>query len=99
MVLEQAGPVKVRGRVHFDPSWDDIERLEVIENGLVLRSFPRTRNSSEIRFRFDHPVAEASWLAIRAYGKKLGEVVARNGPTGVIYFAFEPTSPGFRPGL
>ena len=92
VVLEQAGPVKVRGRVHFDPSWDDIERLDVIENGRLLKSFPRTGDSSEIRFQFDHPVAEASWLAIRASGKKRGEVVARNGPTGVIYFAFEPTS-------
>ena len=92
VVLEQAGAVKVRGRVHFDPSWDDIERLEVIENGRLLKSFPRTGDSSEIRFQLDHPVAEASWLAIRASGRKRGAVVARNGPTGVIYFAFEPTS-------
>ena len=92
VVLEQAGSVRVQGRVRFDPAWDDIERLEVIENGLLLKSFPRTGNSSEIRFQFDHPVGEASWLAIRAYGKKRGEVVARNGPTGVVYFAFEPTS-------
>ena len=90
VVLEQAGPVKVRGRVHFDPSWDDIERLEVIENGLVLRSFPRTGNSSEIRFQFEHPVGEASWLAIRAYGKKLGEAMPLK--TGLIHRTFRPTS-------
>ncbi len=92
VVLEQAGSVNVQGRVRFDPAWDNLERLEVIENGLLLKSFPRTGDSSEIRFQFDHPVGEASWLAIRAYGKKRGEVVARNGPTGVVYFAFEPTS-------
>ena len=90
VVLEQAGSVDVQGRARFDPTWDDIERLEVIENGLVLRSFPRTRNSSEIRFRFEHLVGEASWLAIRAYGKKLGEAVPLK--TGIIHRTFRPTS-------
>ena len=91
VVLEQTGSVDVQGRVRFDPTWDDIERLEVIENGLVLRSFPRTRNSSEIRFRFEHPVGEASWLAIRASGKKLGEREPRRQPSGVIHGTFRPT--------
>ena len=92
VVLEQAGSVEVQGRVRFDPTWDNIERLEVIENGLLLKSFPRTGDSPEIRFQFEHPVGEASWLAIRAYGKKLGEVVARNSPTGVIHVTLKPTS-------
>ena len=85
VVLEQAGSVEVQGRVRFDPTWDDVERLEVIENGLVLRSFPRTGNSPEIRFQFEHHVPEASWLAIRAYGKKLGEAEPRRRPSGVIH--------------
>ena len=92
VVLEQAGSVDVQGRVRFDPTWDDIERLEVIENGLLLRSFPRTRNSSEIRFRFEHPVGQASWLAIRASGRKLGEAEPRRRPSGVIHGTFRPTS-------
>ena len=92
VVLEQAGSVEVQGRVRFDPTWDDVERLEVIENGLVLRSFPRTGNSPEIRFQFEHHVPEASWLAIRAYGKKLGEAEPRRRPSGVIHGTFRPTS-------
>ena len=90
VVLEQAGSVEVKGRVRVDPTWDDIDRLEVIENGLVLKSFPRTGNSSEIRFQFEHPVGEASWLAIRAYGRKLGEAMPLK--TGLIHRTFRPTS-------
>ena len=90
VVLEQAGSVQVQGRVRFDPTWDDIKRLEVIENGLVLRSFPRTGNSSEIQFQFEHHVGEASWLAIHAYGNKLGEAVPLN--SGLIHRTFRPTS-------
>ena len=75
VVLGQPGSVLLEGRVRFDPTWDDVEHLEVIENGQLLRSFPRAAGSAEIRFKFEHEVREASWLAIRAYGNKRNEIV------------------------
>ena len=72
--LSQRGSVQLEGRVRFDPTWDDVEHLEVIENGQLLRSFPRKVGAAEIRFQFEHDVRESSWLAIRAYGNKLGEI-------------------------
>ena len=80
VVLGQPGSVLLEGRVRFDPTRDDVEHLEVIENGQLLRSFPRAAGSAEIRFKFEHKVREASWLAIRAYGNKLNEIVPRALP-------------------
>ena len=74
VVLSEPGPVQIEGRVRFNPAWDDVAHLAVIENGQLLRSFPRKAGAAEIRFQFEHNVREASWLAIRAYGKKLGEI-------------------------
>ena len=52
VVLEQAGSVDVQGRVRFDPTWDDIERLEVVENGPVQTSSrPPPESSSDGVFR------------------------------------------------
>ena len=90
VVLSKPASVVAEGRVRFDPTWDDLERLEVIENGQVIRSFPRTEGSSEIRFRFEYNVREASWLAIRAYGKKLGEAVRL--ASGLVHRTMRPTS-------
>ncbi len=74
VVLSRRGSVQLEGRVRFDPTWDEVEHLQVIENGQLLRSFPRKVGAAEIRFQFEHDVQESSWLAIRAYGNKLGEI-------------------------
>ena len=89
LILDRPGSVPVEGRVRFDPMWDDVDRLEVIENGQVLRSFPRTGGAAEIRFQFEHNIREASWLAVRASGRKLGET---NPVRGLIHRTMRPTS-------
>lgn len=85
--LASQASVTVEGRVQFDRTRDDVERLELVENGRVVRSFPRCDDAGELSFRVEHPVRETSWLALRASGMKLGEV---RRPT--VYRAFEPTS-------
>ncbi len=95
-VLEKPGPVLMEGRVRFDPTRDDVERLEIIENGQVLRSFPQKAGSAEISFRFEHEVREASWFAVRASGKKLGELFSPgrdlNKYDNLVYTTMGPTS-------
>jgi hypothetical protein len=88
LVLKKTGPVLVEGRVRFDPTRDDIERVEIIENGQLLCSFPQREGSAEIPFQFQHEVREASWLAVRAIGSKLGE----SGAPGNVHGSFRPTS-------
>ena len=79
IVLEEAGSVLVEARLSFDPARDDIKRLEVIQNGEILRSFPRVDPSGEIRVKFEWVIGETSWLALRASGSKLGEETPAEG--------------------
>lgn len=76
VALPKPGPVSVEGRVLCDPARDRIERVEVIENGMVVKTFEGEEGAPEIRFQFQHEVAEASWLAVRAAGKKRDEATA-----------------------
>jgi hypothetical protein len=74
LVLKEGGRIPVEACVRFDPERDGVEVLEIVENGQVVRRFPRVGKSAEIRCRFQQEVVETSWLAVRASGKKKGEV-------------------------
>lgn len=73
--LKTAAPVTIEGRVSFDPQRDSVTRLDLIENGELLRSFPRLGNSAEISFKISHEVKESGWYALQAAGDKLGEAL------------------------
>ncbi len=75
VILKESEPVTVEARALINPARDDVERLEVIANGQLLRSFSRPEGSAEIRGRFRQELGESSWLAVRASGSKLGEVL------------------------
>jgi hypothetical protein len=79
VVLKKPASVLVEARVRFDPARDDMKRLEVIQNGDLLRSFPREGPSSEIRCRFETEISKTSWLAVRASGHKRGEASPPEG--------------------
>jgi hypothetical protein len=73
VMLKGPGTVLVEARVRFDPARDNLTRLEVIENGKLLKSCPRLGPSGEIQCRFEHQIEETAWLAVRTWGKKVGE--------------------------
>ncbi len=70
LVLEGPGMVRLEGAVGFDPQRDEVTRLEVIQNGEILRTFYREKDDTEISCGFEHRVSEAAWFALRAYGSK-----------------------------
>ena len=72
--MQRPGSVSLEGSVHFDKTREDVFRLEVVENGTPVQSFPRTDDSGEIRFKVDHQVQGSGWLALRASGEKIDEV-------------------------
>jgi hypothetical protein len=47
--------------------------VELIENGEVSRSFPRTSQAGEISLSIKHAIKETSWFALRGYGNKVKE--------------------------
>jgi hypothetical protein len=53
--------------------------LEVIQNGSLLRSFPRAGPEGEIHGSFEAEITESSWLAARVSGHKRGEAVPPEG--------------------
>lgn len=79
VVLDRPATVRVEARVRFDPARDDVARLEVIQNGSLLKSLPRVGPDGEIRGSFEAEIAESSWLAVRVSGHKRGEAVPPEG--------------------
>ena len=75
VILDQPGEVLVEGTVSFDPARDDVRALELVENGVVVRTFPRDADQPQIRCSFKHKVAEAGWLALRVTGTKVSDLL------------------------
>ncbi len=72
VVLARPGKVRIEGSVRFNPDRDKVEKLEVVANGQIIRSFRAAGGASEIRTDFELPVEDAGWVALRASGTKLG---------------------------
>lgn len=71
--LTGPGRVAIEAVVRFDAARDDVFRLEVVQNGALIKSAPRTGPGEEISLRFELDVTEPCWLAARIWGEKIGE--------------------------
>jgi hypothetical protein len=91
-----SGSVKIEGSVHFDPTRDNVNIVELIQNGQMVRRFSRVEDASSIEFIVDQPVNESSWFALRGYGLEQSYIYAQpfhfggfnpssNVHTGAIY--------------
>jgi hypothetical protein len=78
--LELAAPgnICVEGSVQFDAQREDLEKLELICNGQVVRSFLRNGDENEVKFRIQYPVDRACWFALRASGRKMDSTLPGN---------------------
>jgi hypothetical protein len=79
VVLKKPGPVRVRAKVRFDPERDDVFRLEIVQNGELIKSSPRVGDVAEIECDFELPIAASGWLAARITGSKVGETSPAEG--------------------
>lgn len=69
--LERPGTVEIEARVDFDPARDAVAELELVENGVVVRTCPASAmRSVRIRCPMRHEVHQSGWLAVRASGRK-----------------------------
>lgn len=69
--LGSPGEVRVRGRARFDPARDDVRKLELIRDGVVVAD---TESSpGEMVLDVSVSVRESAWFALRASGEKVGE--------------------------
>lgn len=79
VVLKKPGTVRVKAGMRFDPERDDMFRIEIVRNGVVVKNIPRIGPTSEVHADFELEVDETCWLAVRAYGIKVGEFEPPDG--------------------
>jgi len=79
VALAKPGTVRVRASMRFDAERDDMFRIEIVRNGVVVKNFPRIGPTSEVACDFELEVDETCWLAVRAYGIKKGEFEPPDG--------------------
>jgi hypothetical protein len=94
--LAQPGTVDVVAAVEFDGQRDNVSELEIIENGVVVRTFPMGRRpASRIAGRFRHDVRQSGWLAVRSVGLKRRQPVLRQSlaHSAPIYISVANTPP------
>ena len=77
--LARPGRVRVRAALRFDPERDDMFRIEIVRDGVVLKSVPRIAGASEVNFDEEIEIDRTCWLAVRAWGIKLGEFEPPDG--------------------
>ena len=89
VVLAEPGNVSIKALVRFDTERDLVEKMELVSNGQIIRTFLAADGASEIRSDFELPVGEAGWVALRASGTKLGMLrpVSSLAHTAPVYLA------------
>ena len=69
ITLREAGEVLIKGSVRYSNDTKGntgrLVELELVENGRVVKRFPRVDDSDGIRFEIPYEVKETSWLALR----------------------------------
>jgi hypothetical protein len=102
VLLKKPGSVVVEGSARFDSRHDIVDRLELIIDGEMVKSFPRIGEASEIRFQLPYEIIQTSWVALRATGGKTDEPVGPYAPffgpsslahTAPIYVTIQGTPP------
>ncbi len=74
ITFDRPRSLKIEARVRFDPSRDDVQSLEIIENGELLQRFTREDGKAEIHGSVAYHASQTVWLAARSTGTKLGEL-------------------------
>lgn len=83
--LELDGPARLvfRGAVRYDPARDDVQQVELVENGQAVALPVERAAPGDLRFELEHEVEASAWYALRVSGDKLGEAPLAPPPSGV----------------
>jgi len=80
VLLKKPGTALLEGRVRFDLNRDDVDRVDVIVNGVTVKNFPKGSDPGEITFQFPYEFTSTSWVALKALGGKTDEATWRHPP-------------------
>ncbi|MCZ6594735.1 MAG: CehA/McbA family metallohydrolase [Bacteroidetes bacterium] len=68
IILDNADSVLIEIDIMFDPGHGGVNKIELVENGNVVRLFPQMEHTGEFSIKFKHAIKENSWLALRGTG-------------------------------
>ncbi|HEY6640949.1 CehA/McbA family metallohydrolase [Povalibacter sp.] len=84
LVLGRGEPVKVAVSVSMNPDVDVLDRVELIEQGDVIRTVVSDGTTDHIEFTHEMRARHGTWFVVRAFGRKqgnlLGNVAAVSAP-------------------
>ena len=66
--LANADSVLIEIDVIYDPGDGSVNKIELVENGNIVRQFPLMEQKGEINIKFKHAIKENSWIALRGSG-------------------------------
>jgi len=73
----------IGGKARINPDIDRLDRLELIEQGDIVKAVSSPTGSQDLSFRYEIPATHGTWFVLRAHGKqekKHGNVVAMSAP-------------------
>ena len=96
--LSEEAEVTIKGEVKFQKrDYDYVMELELVENGEVIKKFPRVDDSGKISFEIKHKVQETSWLALRInsrfFNRYPGKMPYETAHSAPIYVTLENSPP------
>jgi len=62
--------VNIKGKVHLDPEQDDLNYIEVVQNGDVIFRINDVSGKGLVNFEFTHSLQTTSWFAVRGIGDR-----------------------------
>lgn len=67
--LKSGNPIVIRVKASMNPDLGLLDRLELIEQGEVVRTASSKEGSNELRLDFDVPARHGTWYVVRAFGQ------------------------------
>ncbi|WP_242204189.1 CehA/McbA family metallohydrolase [Aestuariivivens insulae] len=84
--------IKIKGKVHLDPEQDDLNFIEIVQNGDVIFRINDVSGKGLVNFEFTHTLQTTSWIAVRGIGdRKLETLFQERGEYTIA--SISPKSP------
>ncbi len=87
IALDAPGTIDVRAEVRFDPAREDVEALELVQNGEVIERVSEQKEPGRIEMIVSPRIERSSWLALRTSGGQMRARVDGIAPDAIAHTA------------
>lgn len=82
-------PLKISAQARLNPDLDRLDRLELIEQGRVIKTVDAKDGSAELALTCELPATHGSWFVVQARGKRGGAEARTVAVTAPIYVSVD----------